>query len=66
VQRNYTIASATVFGLVALLQLARALGRWPVQIGSVQVPVTASWVAFLLAGGFCAWGLRAAQRSRGR
>jgi hypothetical protein len=66
VQRTYIMVSSTVFGLVALLQLARALGRWPMQIASMQVPVTASWVAFVLAGGLCLWGLRSAQRSRER
>jgi hypothetical protein len=66
VQRNYAIASATVFGLVALLQLVRALGRWPVQVASLQIPVSASWVAFLVAGGLCVWGLRSARGTRGR
>ena len=60
-QRTYITVSATIFGLVALLQLARALGHWPVQIASVQIPVAASWVVFLVAGGLCLWGLRAAR-----
>lgn len=65
-QRTYITVSATVFGLVALLQLVRALGRWPMQIASLQIPVAASWVAFLVAGGLCLWGLRSARRSRWR
>jgi hypothetical protein len=61
VQRTYISVSAIVFGLVALLQLARALGHWPVQIASLQIPVAASWVVFLVAGGLCIWGLRSAR-----
>lgn len=61
-RQSYAVVSGTVFGLVALLQLFRALNQWPVQIASFQVPVLASWVAFLVASALCLWAFRAHER----
>ena len=56
----FLIVSACVFGLASLVQLARLVYRWPVRIGSVQIPPAASWVALLVAGGLFVWALRLA------
>ena len=53
--RSYAVISGLVFGLVALLQAARAVADMPVRVGSYDVPVFASWIAALAAGGLCAW-----------
>ena len=45
--RSYSALAATVFAIVAVLQFIRALNGWPIVIGSVDIPVGASWVAFL-------------------
>ena len=47
--KRYAGVAATVFAIVAILQFIRAWSAWPVTIGAVDIPVGASWVAFLLA-----------------
>lgn len=55
---NYIVVSGAVFGVVALAQVARALMQLPVQIGSFEIPVWASWLAAIVAGSLCAWAFR--------
>ena len=55
---NYAVVSGVIFGLVTILQVCRALLGLPVQIGSLVVPVGASWVAAIVAGGLCFWAFR--------
>jgi hypothetical protein len=38
-----------VFAAVAALQLVRALNKWPLVVGSTDIPVGASWVAAMAA-----------------
>jgi hypothetical protein len=52
---RYVIVSGIVFGIVALLQLARAMYEWPVQIAEFNLPVWASWIAVVVAGGLSVW-----------
>jgi uncharacterized membrane protein YphA (DoxX/SURF4 family) len=47
--KRYAGLAATVFAIVAIVQFIRAWNGWPVTIGSVDIPVGASWVALLLA-----------------
>jgi hypothetical protein len=61
-QDNYRLVSGIVFGVVAILQLVRAISEWPVQIGSFAVPVSFSWVAFVVAGALCVWAFRSKPR----
>jgi hypothetical protein len=56
--KNYMIVSGLVFGLIALGQATRALLSVPVQVGSVEVPVLASWFAAAVAGGLSVWAFR--------
>jgi hypothetical protein len=56
--KNYIVVSGLVFGFVALAQVARALMQLPVHIGSLEIPVAASWVAAAVAGILCAWAFR--------
>jgi hypothetical protein len=58
--KSYAALAATVFTIVSLLQLLRALSGWPVAISGIEMPLWPSWVAFLVAGllawlGFAAW-----------
>jgi hypothetical protein len=55
---KYAVVSGTVFGVVAVLQVVRALNQWPVHVGTFEIPVLASWIAALVAGGLCAWAFR--------
>jgi len=52
---RYVVVSGVVFGFVALAQVLRAVMQVPVQIGSVDIPVWASWVAAVMAGSICTW-----------
>ena len=52
---GYVVVSGLIFGFVALAQLLRAVMQVPVQIGSAEIPVWASWVALVVAGSLCAW-----------
>ncbi len=60
--KSYSALAATVFGIVAILQLVRAWSGWPVLIGSVDIPVGASWVAFVGATLLAVLGYLAALR----
>lgn len=55
---KYAVVSGAVFGLVAILQAARAFNQVPVHVGSLEIPVLASWVAAVIAGGLCVWAFR--------
>jgi hypothetical protein len=47
---SYARLAAVIFAIVAIVQLARAAAGWPITIGTVEVPVWASWVACVVAG----------------
>jgi hypothetical protein len=57
---NYARLAAVIFALIALLQLARAVGGWSITVGGMPIPIWPSWIAFGVAGllawlGFRAW-----------
>jgi len=52
---RYVVVSGVIFGFVALAQLFRAVNQVSIQIGSAEIPVWASWVAVVVAGGMCTW-----------
>jgi hypothetical protein len=55
---KYILVSGCIFGVVAVVQALRALNQVPVQVGSFEVPVWASWLAAAVAGGLCVWAFR--------
>lgn len=57
-RRSYRTVSGLVFGLIAVLQLIRAVTQTPVQIGATAIPVGASWVAAIVAGALAVWAFR--------
>jgi len=59
--RRYEHVSGTIFALVAVAQLTRALLGLPVQIGGFAIPIWCSFVAFLFTGGLALWALRASR-----
>jgi len=54
--RSYSHLAATIFTIVALLQLVRAVAGWPVTVGQTTIPVSASWVAFAIAAALAWFG----------
>lgn len=55
---RYVVVSGVVFGVVAIAQAFRALNQLPVHVGSIEIPVWASWLAVVVAGSLCAWAFR--------
>ena len=49
-QKAFLGVSGTIFGIIAILHLARVMYGWPAQIGSIHVPTWASWLSLLVAG----------------
>ena len=54
----YLVVSAIIFGLVAIIHLARALNSWSFVIGPITIPILASWIGFILTAALCLWAVR--------
>ncbi len=52
----YAMVSALIFAVVAVVHLFRLLKRWPVQIGSYLVPMSASWLGLAVSALLAVWG----------
>ena len=59
---SYLTASAVIFTVVALVHLLRAVQGWPVQLGTMMVPVWISALAFVLSAGLAMWGFMLVRR----
>ena len=55
---RYVVVSGLVFAFFAVAQVTRALSRLTVHVGSVEVPLWASWIAAVVAGGLSIWAFR--------
>jgi len=55
---RYERVSGTLFALIAVAQLARAVLGLPAQVGTLAIPVWFSFVAFVATAGLAVWGLR--------
>ena len=60
--RNYSLLAAVIFAIVAMLQLVRAVGSWPVTIATYPVPLWASWIVGAVAGVLAGLGFAASRR----
>ncbi|NOJ48519.1 hypothetical protein [Bradyrhizobium archetypum] len=61
--RSFCTLAATIFALIALLQLIRIAMGWHVTLNGVDVPIWASWIAVIVAGALSFVGFRATMRS---
>jgi hypothetical protein len=52
----YAAVSALIFAAVALAHLGRILKQWTVQIGSLVVPMSVSWIGLVIAALLSIWG----------
>jgi hypothetical protein len=52
--RNFAQLGAAIFTIVALLHIARLFYGWPVTIGTLSIPLWASWVGVAVAA-LLAW-----------
>ena len=57
--RNFSLTAAIIFGIIAFVQLARAVLGWPVTIDSFAVPLWFSWAACIGAAGLSYFGWKA-------
>jgi hypothetical protein len=56
--RAYLQISGGLFGLVALAHLLRLFRHSPIDLAGHMVPMWASWLGLVLAGGLSVWALR--------
>jgi len=56
--KSYITVSGAVFGVVAVVQALRAVMQLSVHVGSLEVPVWASWIAAVVAGSLAVWAFR--------
>ena len=61
--KPYFVVSGVLFGLVAIAHLVRAIYGWPVAIAGKDIPVTVSWVGFIVAASLALWAVQLAGRS---
>lgn len=47
--KTFSYIAGTIFMLVALVQLTRALSGWDVEVASTSVPIWVSWAIGLIA-----------------
>jgi hypothetical protein len=55
---NYQKVSGTAFAVVSAGQLTRAITEWPVRIGTFDLPVWMSYVAFAVTATLAIWACR--------
>jgi hypothetical protein len=53
--------AGAAFGLVAVIQLVRALAGWPITISGITIPLWASWMAWMVAAGLAWLGFTASR-----
>ena len=54
--KTYVAISALIFVLVALAHIARLVQQWPVSLGPIDVPMSVSWIGFVVAAVLEIWG----------
>ncbi len=59
--KSYARLAGAAFSIIAVLQFSRAVMGWHVMVGSHSIPVSASWIAFLVFGTLAYLGFSAAR-----
>jgi hypothetical protein len=59
---NYSRLAGLIFAIVAALQITRALSGWPVTVGTISIPLWASWIACVVAAVLAWLGYDASRR----
>lgn len=52
----YVAISSLIFVLVALGHVARLVQQWPVSVGPFSIPMSVSWIGFVVAVVLAIWG----------
>ena len=61
--RRYVLVSGLFLTVITCAQLLRLILRWPVIIAGASIPLWASAVAALVAGGLAIWAFRVSGRA---
>jgi hypothetical protein len=56
-RQRYLVISATVFAVVAVAHLVRAIEQWPITVGPYSIPVDLSWLAAIVAAALSLWAI---------
>ena len=56
--RAYLQITGALFGLIAVAHLLRLFRHWPIDLAGYAVPLWASWLGLVLAGGLSVWAVR--------
>ena len=56
-QKMFSVVAGVIFAVVALFHLVRVYMSWPVMIGDWSVPMWASWIGLVIAGGLAFFGV---------
>jgi hypothetical protein len=59
--RSYFYVSGSIFGAVAILHFIRAVGKVPVHVGTLDLPLWLSWGGGVFALALCTWAFRLAR-----
>ena len=57
--QTYSRLAGTIFAIVAILHLIRALNGTEMTLGGTTIPVEASWIALLISGTLAWFGFTA-------
>ena len=60
--RRYVLVSGIFFTVLTCVQLLRLILRWPVTVAGASVPLWASVIAAVIAGGLAIWSFRVSAR----
>jgi hypothetical protein len=54
----FSIVASLIFAVIAVVHVYRLISPFAIQIGSLAVPQSASWLGLIVAGGLSFWGFR--------
>jgi hypothetical protein len=55
---SFNLVAALVFAAIAVIHVYRLVNPFVVQVGSLIVPQSVSWLGLVVAGGLSLWGFR--------
>ncbi|MBI4005391.1 MAG: hypothetical protein HY356_01875 [Gammaproteobacteria bacterium] len=53
--KAYLIITGVLFGIIAVLHLLRLIYQWPLQVGTVNIPIIVSCAGLLVTAVLCVW-----------
>ena len=62
-QKNYCLISGVLFGLVGLAHLLRILNGVSVHVDEYNVPMSVSWIGFIVPAALAFWAFRLSGKS---